>query len=424
MAREHGLEPGRRSEARPVRVVVTGMGAITAAGAGVATLERALHGAASCIRPVRLFDTSDLKVHVAGEVDMPLGELALPRGARVRASRSDRLAIVALDEALASAGLARGLAGVDPIRAGVAIGSSTGGMFETESFFETRVRARPARAWRTHLAAATVGAPMGLVANVSGALGPRLAPSTACSSGAIALAMGAVWIREGTADLVIAGGSDALARMTFTGFHALQAMSPEPCRPFDVERRGLSLGEGAGVLILESAAHAHRRGATILGEVAGAGLSCDASHLTAPHPEGRGAVRALLRALADAGLSPAAIDYVNAHGTGTPQNDVCESNAIRSVFGEQAARLPVSSIKGLIGHLLGAAGAVEAIATLIALRGGFLPPTTGLVHPDPACGLDFVPGAARPAALMTAVSNSYGFGGNNCSLILRGAVDG
>ena len=208
--------------------------------------------------------------------------------------------------------------------------------------------------------------------------------------------------------------------MTFTGFHSLQAMSPEPCRPFDVERRGLTLGEGAGILVLESEDHARRRGARVFGEIAGAGISCDASHLTAPHPESRGAILALSSALRDAAVAPAAIDYVNAHGTGTPQNDLSESTALKRVLGEAAARVPVSSIKGLIGHLLGAAGAVEAIATLVALADGVVPPTTGLRETDPACGLDFVPGAARHRPLAIAVSNSYGFGGNNCSLVLRG----
>ena len=410
-------------EARP-RVVVTGMGAITAAGRGVAALDARLRGSATCIREIGLFDTSGLRVHVAGEVDLPADVPGLPRAARVRASRSDRLALIALAAALERAGLSRDLAGLDRERVGVAIGTSTGGMLETETYFGERVAGRRTGAWRTKLAAAAVAAPADLVAGATGALGPRLAPSTACSSSAIAIALAAGWIRTGAADVAIAGGTDALARMTLTGFHALQALSPEPCRPFDVERRGLTLGEGAGILVLESEEHARARGAAIAAEVAGAGLSCDASHLTAPHPESRGAIQALAGALADARVAPESIAYVNAHGTGTPQNDACESTAIRAVLGGAAERVPVSSTKGLIGHLLGAAGAVEAIATVLAMAGGFAPPTIGLRRTDPACGLDFVPGAPRALPIAVAVSNSYGFGGNNCSLVLRRLPDG
>jgi len=358
-------------------------------------------------------------VHIAGEVrELPPAGL-LPRAARVRASRSDRFALVALEEALRGSGLR--LPFTDPARVGVAVGSSTGGMLETEAYYQRRLTRRPAGASRTCLAAATVAAPAGLVAAAIGALGPRLSPSTACSSGAIALAMAASWIRSGAADVVVAGGSDALTRMTFTGFHALQAMSSEPCRPFDLQRRGLSLGEGAGILVLEAEEHAHRRGATVLAEFAGAGLSCDASHPTAPHAEARGAVHALQRALHDAGADSHEIDYVNAHGTGTVHNDASETFALKRVLGEAAGRVAISSTKSLIGHLLGAAGAVEAIATVIAINDRYAPPTLHLRERDPACDLDYVPNRGRPLEIRSALSNSYGFGGNNCSLVLRRA---
>jgi 3-oxoacyl-[acyl-carrier-protein] synthase II len=404
------------------RVVVTGVGQITAAGVGVAALDAALRGCETCIRPVRLLDTTGLRVHVAGEVDLPPEVPRLSGSTSARASRSDRLALVALDEALRSAGIGPGLSGLADLpreRVGVAIGSSTGGMRETEAFLATRALGARARSLSPKLDAAAVGAPADLVGSVLGARGPRLAPSTACSSSAIAIAMGALWIRSGSADVVLAGGTDALTTMTLTGFHALQALSPEPCRPFDVERRGLTIGEGAGVLVLEAEEHARRRGAAIWGEVAGAGMSCDAHHPTAPHPEARGAVLALRRAIADAAIAPGEIGYVNAHGTGTPQNDAAESTALHCVLGELAAGIPVSSTKGLVGHLLGAAGAIETIATLVAMRGGFAPPTVGLRTPDPAFGLDLVRGAARRCEYAVAVSNSYGFGGNNCSLVLR-----
>jgi 3-oxoacyl-[acyl-carrier-protein] synthase II len=401
------------------RVVVTGLGAITAAGPDVASLRTALHGERTCIGEVTLFETEGLRTHIAGEVrDLPEPR-QLPRAARARASRSDRFALLATEEALRQSGLT--LPFVDPTRVGVAIGSSTGGMLETEAYYRERLAARPTRFWRKRLAAATVAAPTDLVAAAVAARGPRLSPSTACSSGAIALAMGASWIRAGRVDVVLAGGADALARMTYTGFHALQALSSEPCRPFDRTRRGLTLGEGAGVVVLESEAHATARGARIVAELAGAGLSCDASHPTAPHGEARGAVLALEAALHDAGMSPEEIDYVNAHGTGTVQNDASETFALKRALGASAQRVAISSTKALIGHLLGAAGAVEAIATILAITDGWAPPTLHLSDPDPACDLDYVPNVGRPLAIAGALSNSYGFGGNNCSLVLRRA---
>ena len=413
------MAQAQRPHESRTRVVVTGMGAITAAGPDVAALRVALHGEHTCIGDVTLFETDGLRTHIAGEVRTMRASRLLPRVARARASRSDRFALLATEEALAHGGLELPFA--DPARIGVAIGSSTGGMLETESYYRARLAQERPRGLRKRLAAATVAAPTDLVAAALGTRGPRLSPSTACSSGAIALAMAASWIRAGRVDVAIAGGSDALARMTYTGFHALQALSSEPCRPFDRERRGLSLGEGAGIVILESEAHARARGARILAELAGSGLSCDASHPTAPHGEARGAVLALEAALRDAGASPSDIDYVNAHGTGTVQNDASETFALRRVLGAAAGRVAVSSTKALIGHLLGAAGAVEAIVTVLAIEDGWAPPTLHLRHADPACDLDYVPNVGRRLAIAGALSNSYGFGGNNCSLVLRRA---
>lgn len=411
------MATSQRNPAPRRRVVVTGIGAITAAGPDVAALRTALHGETTCIGDMTLFETDGLKVRIAGQVRAVPAPRLLQRAGRVRASRTDRFALLALEEALAQSGLELPFA--DPARVGVAIGTSTGGMLETESYFRVRLARQPAGAWRKRLAATSVAAPTDLAAAVLHTTGPRLSPSTACSSGAIALAIAAAWIRSGAVDVALAGGSDALARMTFTGFHALQALSSEPCRPFDRERCGLSLGEGAGVLVLESAEHAERRGAAVLAELAGAGLSCDASHPTAPHGEARGAVLALQGALRDAGMTADQIDYVNAHGTGTVQNDPSETFALKQVLGPAAARVAVSSTKALIGHLLGAAGAVEAIATVLAITDGYAPPTLHLSEPDPACDLDYVPRRGRSLAIAGALSNSYGFGGNNCTLVLR-----
>ena len=398
------------------RVVVTGMGAITAAGAGTGPLARALRSGAHRFSEVTLFSTEGLRVHIAGQVDEIPESSLTGSAARRRASRSDRLALFAVEHALEQSRL--DLSTIDRGRVGTSIGTSTGGMLETEAYYETRLDGRPAGRRRAQLLSSAVGSPADVVAASVGALGPRLAPSTACSTSAIPIAMGLTWIRQDAADVVVVGGTDALCRMTYSGFHALQALAPEPCRPFDRRRRGLTLGEGAAALILEEETHAHERGAPVLGSVLGAGLSCDAAHPTAPHAEGRGASQALNAALEDAGVAPGRIGYVNAHGTGTPQNDACEARALHAVFGPRSSDLPVSSTKGLLGHLLGAAGAVEAVVTLLAAHAGFVPPTVGLEDPDPECDLDLVRDRPRDLAFTLAASNSYGFGGNNCSLIL------
>jgi 3-oxoacyl-[acyl-carrier-protein] synthase II len=399
------------------RAFITGLGAITAAGPRVADLRSALRGERTFIEPLRRFDASGLKVAIAAEVESIPEPVRLPRAARVRASRSDRFALVAAEEALAAAGLSLGERA--PERVAVAIGSSTGGMLETESFFLAGIRDEAPRRSRPQLLTASVASPGDLVATALGATGRRLSPSTACSSGAIALAAALHWIRAGAADVVLAGGSDGLARMTFSGFLALQAMSPTPCRPFDRERQGMSLGEGAAVLVVESEEHARRRGAPRLAELAGASFSCDASHLTAPHPAGHGAARAFAGALADARVRPDEVGYVNAHGTGTVQNDLAESQALLLGLGEAAARTPVSSTKGLIGHLLGAAGAVEALISVLAIQDGFLPPNFNLMARDPECPIDLVEAGGREQQVAIVASNSYGFGGNNCTVVLR-----
>jgi 3-oxoacyl-[acyl-carrier-protein] synthase II len=400
------------------RVYVTGLGAITAAGPSVARLRAALHGSETLIRPLRLLDTSGLEGGlIAAEVDRIPEPVRLSRSTRVRASRSDRLALVAAEEAVAASGLA--LDSVPADRVAVAVGSSTGGMLEIESCYEAGVRGRRPGRLRAQLLAGAVGSPAALVATAFGATGRRLSPSTACSSSAIALATGLEWIRSGAADVAIVGGTDGLTRMTVSGFLGLQAMSPTPCRPFDRRRQGMSLGEGAAFLVLEAEEPARRRGADLLAELAGAASSCDAAHLTAPRPDGRGAAQALAGALRDAGVRPEEVDYVNAHGTATLQNDLAEAKALARVFGEASARVPVSSTKGLIGHLLGAAGAVEALIGVLAIQDGFVPPNFNGTERDPECAIQIVPAGGREQPVRVVVSNSYGFGGNNCTVVLR-----
>jgi 3-oxoacyl-(acyl-carrier-protein) synthase len=259
---------------------------------------------------------------------------------------------------------------------------------------------------------------VGTVARALGLGGPCSAVNTACSSGLVAIITAVDWLRAGLCEAVVAGGADPLTRYTLSGFCALRAVDPEPCRPFDRNRRGMSLGEGAGAMVLERLERANRRGAEVLAVVAGAGLACDAHHLTAPDPEGRGAARAMRAALGEAGIGPEAVGFINAHGTGTPHNDRAELASVQAVFGRRAPSCPLSTVKGHIGHCLGAAGAIEAVVTLETLRRGLVPPTAGLTDPELAGDFDFVRGTPRPVVARYGLSNSFGFGGNNASLLL------
>jgi 3-oxoacyl-[acyl-carrier-protein] synthase II len=260
------------------------------------------------------------------------------------------------------------------------------------------------------------------VACALGFEGPLLTLPTACAAGNYAVADALEILRSGAAQVMLAGGADAFSRSAFIGFSRLHAMSPDVCRPFDRERQGLLLGEGAAVLVLERAEHARARGRRPLAKVLGAAQSCDGYHITGPHPEGRGAARVMVGALADARLTTEDVDHINAHGTGTLHNDRVESLAIRTVFGERAAEIPVSSIKALTGHTMGAAGAIESVASVLALVHETVPPTWNFRTPDPECALDVVPNSPRRAALRTVLNNSYAFGGNNASILFgRGA---
>jgi 3-oxoacyl-[acyl-carrier-protein] synthase II len=403
------------------RIAITGMGSINALGVGVEAFAHGLRAGRCAIRTLSLFPTSGFRTTIAAEIeDLELPAWIPPAIAR-RASRSAMLALIAADEAWCTAGLARH----DRNSVGVVIGTTTGGMATGEECFRRTLRQEsPLRRSRlSDWLETPASVPADVLANGFGCRGPRLTVSTACSSGANALGLAADWIRSNRVATVLCGGTDSLCRMTYSGFNALQALDRQPCRPFDRDRAGLTLGEGAAMFVFEDWERARQRGARILGEFAGYGVSADAHHLTQPRPDGEGAMRAMRRALDEGGVAIDEIDYVNAHGTGTPLNDVVETRAIKAVFGARADRLPVSSTKSMIGHCLAAAGAIEALASLLALRQQFLPPTANLEQPDPECDLDYVPQASRSASLCTVLSNSYGFGGNNTSLILR-AYDG
>jgi 3-oxoacyl-[acyl-carrier-protein] synthase II len=330
-----------------------------------------------------------------------------------RLSHADRLARAAAREAVRAAGIDDG--GLEA--AMLFVGSTTGGMRVTEEHYLARARGAESRYRLSRLLSTPLSTPTDVVARDLGIGGARRTVATACSSSALAIGLAAEAIRIGRTPIAIVVGTDQLCRLTYAGFDALQALDAEPCRPFDRSRRGLTLGEGAGALVLEDEAHARARGARPAVLLAGWGTTSDGHHPTAPHPDGAGAIRALGVALADAGRTADDVDYVNAHGSATPQNDVVEMRALRAVLGRRLSAVPVSSTKSQIGHCLGAAGALEAVTTVVALEDGLLPPTLRISDPDPEwADVDVVRDAGRTAALACGLSASYGFGGHNVVL--------
>lgn len=391
-----------------MKVAITGLGLLTAAGRGADATEAALRAGRDGLGRLSRF-ASPRCGH------LPVAEV---RGVE-EAPRTVALARPALADALASAGLDGGQAALASLRVGLAVGCTVGGMPETERALAALAREeRPVspEAWPEVWAGHETGATTAALAAAFGLRGPALTIANACASGAQALADGADLLAAGLADVVVAGGVDALCRLTLNGFASLLAVDPAGCRPFDARRGGMSLGEGAAFLVLEPLERARARGARPLALLAGTGSTCDAHHPTRPEPEGRGAEAAMRAALAAAGLEPGAIDYVNAHGTGTPDNDRAEGRALRRLFGE--ALPPVSSTKRAFGHTLGAAGAIEAAVCVLALERGFLPGTPGFATPDPECALTPL-AASRPGAPRACLSNSFGFGGANTALVLR-----
>ena len=389
-------------------VVVTGLGAVSPFGVGVKAYWNGLAAGACAIRPLTLINADGFRCRIAAEVPDGTG------GSR-RRSRADRLALVAAGEALDDAGLDA----ANRADSAVIVGAVGGGMLEAEAWYWARARGERPAGWAAALRAILPGSHADALGHRLRVGGPRHTVVTACSSGAVALAEAAELVGDGVVDVALAGGVDAMTRMCFMGFNALKLLDPEPCRPFDRDRRGMSIGEGAAFVVLEAAERARARGARVYAELAGHGMTTDAFHVTAPEPEGEGMVRAMRAALAGARVGAGAVGYVNAHGTATPQNDRIEARAIERVFG--AGRLLVSSTKSMIGHTMAAAGALEAVATVLALTEELLPPTATLVMPDPAVAFDCVPGAAREAAVECAISNSFGFGGQNVTLLFRRA---
>lgn len=410
--------------------MVTGIGAVSGFGWGIEPLWRGLLANLTAIRDFDRFDHSRHRTHVAAQVPdppppLPAGEADTDPWRRFAASHADRFALAASAEACRHAGCMPGTAGAAARRVGVFFGSTTGGMFECERYFEALTPGgRHRRARLRDLIAQPTSAPAEAVARALGSTGPVQTMSSACAAGALAVGRAAVALAAGEVDLALAGGSDSLCRLTYAGFNALRAVDARPCRPFRADREGLSLGEGAGVLVLERAEQALARGARPLAVLGGAGASSDAHHMTAPDPSGTGVARAARVALAQAGVRPEQVAFWNAHGTGTPLNDAAEWAALSLLFDGRAGAVPVTSTKGGIGHLLGAAGAVEAVVTVLSLCRGLVPPTPGGSELDPATAVELVAGIPRPWAAPAetapaAVSANFAFGGANAALVFQ-----
>lgn len=406
------------------RVVITGMGALTPIGNDVNTFWSNLLAGKSGVGNVTQFDTTDFAVKIAAEVkDFDPLQYIDKKEVR-KLDRYVQFAIAASKMAIADANLQ--ITEENEHRIGVYVGSGIGGLATFEKQHKILLEKGPRRVSPFTIPMMIANMGSGQVSIYTGAKGPNSSAISACATGTHNIGDSFKIIQRGDADAMIAGGSEAtILPMGFAGFgnaHALAVCNEEPekaSRPFDAKRNGFVMGEGAGVVILESLEHAQARGANIIAEVVGYGMTGDAYHITSPAPNGEGATRGMKMAIEDAGLSPTDIDYINAHGTSTPLNDKYETLAIKSVFGEHAEKLAISSIKSMVGHLLGAAGGVETIATALTLQQQVIPPTINYEYPDPECDLDYVPNEARKTSVRAAISNSLGFGGHNATIALK-----
>lgn len=406
------------------RVAVTGLGCITPFGIGRHALFDALSAGRSAVSLVSSFDTSEFKTKIAAEIKDFDPDPYFPKSETRRMDRFTQFAAVAAKDALLDAEI--DLNHLDKSRAGIVLGSGFGGIATTLEQHKNLLERGAKRVSPMCVPMMIPNMAAGNLAILFGLRGPNETISTACASSSHAIAAAFRMIQSGKADLMICGGSEApvnpLILAAFSSMNALSKRNGEPekaSRPFDKERDGFVLGEGAGILVLESFEHALSRNAEIYAEIAGAGSSADAYHITSPDPDGLGAASAMRAALADAGITPDKISAVTAHGTGTVANDPTETKALKSVLGEHAYKIPVNSIKSMLGHALGAAAALEAVAAVSSMMTGLIPPTINLDSPDPECDLDYVPNVARKAELKYVMTDSFGFGGQNSVLIFR-----
>jgi 3-oxoacyl-[acyl-carrier-protein] synthase II len=399
------------------RIVITGIGTVTSIGVGREAFWKNLLAGRSGISLVESFDTSEYRVHKGGEVKGFCADEHTLNLDPKNMGRASQFAVAAARLAISDAQL--DLSPYDPEQLGVSMGTTSGEPLEIERFNDhfvdeslDQVGAEFIALYPCHVIAAHVASELGFA-------GINTMIPTACAAGGYAISHAYDALRFGRAELMLAGGSDSFSRITYTGFARLGAIAPEVCQPFDRDRKGMIPGEGAAVMVLEPLEKAIERGANIYAEVAGYGLSCDAHHITAAHPEGDGAARAMKKALGNSGLKPEDVDYISAHGTGTPTNDLRETLAVKRLFKEVAYDTPMSSIKSMLGHTMGAASAIETAACALAISSDCIPPTINLEEPDPDCDLDYVPNQAREHRVDVAMNNAYAFGGNNSSLILK-----
>ncbi len=405
------------------RVVVTGMGVVHSMGFGLDSFWSAIKEGKSGISTLTKFDTENYDAKVAAEIKNFEPTEYIDKKEAKRMDVFTQYAMAAAKMAMEMSGL--NMEQEDSFRTGVVIGSGIGGIQTLEDqhhILETKGPGRVSPFFITSMIANMAAGRIAIEYNLQGF---NECVVTACASGNNAIGDAFKVIQRGDADIILSGGAEsAITELSFAGFCSNKALSTNPdpttaCRPFDKDRDGFIMGEGAGILILEEYEHAKKRGAQIYGEIVGYGCTCDAHHITAPHPDGIGGIRSMENAINDAGIKPDEIGYINAHGTSTPLNDVGETKVIKNVFGDHAYKLAVSSTKSMTGHLLGAAGAIEAIITVMALKDSFLPPTINLVNPDPECDLDYVPNKGRKMEIKYALSNALGFGGHNAAIVLK-----
>ena len=399
------------------RVAITGIGLVTAIGISrEETWDNLLRGTCG-IRPLTLFEKDGYRSQIAAEVEH---DRLLPRFTplqRRRWSRGDRFGIASATEAVEDSGITSAVD--DPSKIGVVLGAGTADLIRTEQYVNTVLtrgieRAKPSEVWNHFYST-----PVDVIASHFGFEGPRSCIVAACASSTMAIGYATDAIRSGRIVAAIAGGTDILTRLTFSGFNALRVMDTSECRPFDRGRAGMNIGEGASMLLVEDLDHARRRGANIYAEIAGHGLTCEAFHPTSPEPDGRAIAMTMRRALEDAKVDAEDIDHVNAHGTATPHNDRAEARGIRLVLGDRARRVPVTSVKSMLGHTLGAAGGLEAAITALTIQRGVIPPTIHHSETDPECDVDVVANDARQTNVRCALSTSLAFGGNDAALVLR-----
>jgi 3-oxoacyl-[acyl-carrier-protein] synthase II len=405
------------------RAVITGLGTVNSLASDLKLFWNGLCAGKSGVSTIEQFDTAAFKVHFGGEVKNWSPEPKIDARSARRLDRFAQFALAAALDAVKDSGL--DFAKEDTFRCGTIIGSGIGGLNEFEEQHSRYLKDGPGKISPFVIPKMIANAAAGNISIQFGLAGPNTAISTACASAAHALGDALRAIQYDQADIMVTGGSEAgITPMGLGGFCAARALStrnddPQAAsRPFDKDRDGFILSEGAGILVLEDLEHARRRGAHIYAELLGVGSTADAHHITAPHPEGTGAARAMQNCLKDARLNPEDIEYINAHGTSTELGDAAETGAIKKVFGAHARRLAISSTKSMIGHLLGASGGVEAIATVMTIKTGVIHPTINLDTPDPACDLDYVPKVARETRVRRALSNSFGFGGHNCCVAI------